>query len=82
MPFERAHGVDVDAFRRRSPLMSALIFRIVKHDGAWAVEHEGRFSNRARDKAEVVASATKLARAAVGQGRMVQVRVEGESGYF
>jgi hypothetical protein len=62
--------------------MSALIFRIVRHDGAWAVEHEGRFSNRARDKAEVVASATKLARAAVGQGRIVQVRVEGETGYF
>jgi hypothetical protein len=62
--------------------MSALIFRIVKHEGAWAVEHEGRLSNRARDKAEVVASATKLARAAVGQGRIVQIRVEGESGYF
>jgi hypothetical protein len=62
--------------------MSALIFKIVKHDGAWAVEHEGRLSNRARDKAEVIASATKLARAAVGQGRVVQVRVEGETGYF
>jgi len=62
--------------------MSPLIFKIVKHDGAWAVEHEGRLSNRARDKAEVVASATKLARAVSGQGRVVQVRVEGESGYF
>jgi hypothetical protein len=62
--------------------MSALIFKIVKHDGAWAVEHDGRLSNRAKDKAEVVASATKLARAAVGQGRIVQVRVEGETGYF
>jgi hypothetical protein len=66
----------------RSTSMSAMIFRIVRHDGAWAVEHEGRYSNRARDKAEVVASATKLARAAVGQGRIVQVRVEGETGYF
>ena len=64
------------------PYMSALIFKIVKHDGAWAVEHDGRFSNRARDKAEVIASATKLARAAVGQGQVVQVRVEGETGYF
>jgi hypothetical protein len=62
--------------------MSALIFKIVRHDGAWAVEHEGRLSNRARDKDEVIASATKLARAAVGQGRIVQVRVEGETGYF
>jgi hypothetical protein len=62
--------------------MSALIFKIVKHDGAWAVEHEGRYTNRARDKAEVIASASKLARAAAGQGRVVQVRVEGETGYF
>ena len=62
--------------------MTALIFKIVKHDGAWAVEHEGLLSNRARDKAEVVASATKLARAASGQGRIVQVRIEGETGYF
>ncbi len=62
--------------------MTALIFKIVKHDGAWAVEHEGHLSNRARDKAEVVASATKLARAASGQGRIVQVRIEGETGYF
>lgn len=62
--------------------MSALIFRIVKQDGAWAVEHEGRLTNRARDKAEVIASATKLARAAIGRGQIVQVRVEGESGYF
>lgn len=53
--------------------MSARIFKIVKHDG--------RLSHRAYHRAEVVASATKLACAAVGQGRVVQVRVEGETGY-
>jgi hypothetical protein len=74
----RAGGISAENLKK----MSALIFRIVKHDGAWAVEHEGRLSNRARDKDEVIASATKLARAAVGQGRVVQVRVEGETGYF
>ncbi len=62
--------------------MSPLIFRIVEHDGAWSVEHEGRYSNRSRDKAEVIASATKLARAAIVIGRPAQVRVEGEAGYF
>ena len=62
--------------------MSPLIFRIVEHDGAWSVEHECRFSNRSRDKAEVIASATKLARAAIVVGRPAQVRVEGEPGYF
>jgi hypothetical protein len=46
------------------------------------VEHEGRRSNRSPDKAVAVASATKLARAALAAGRPVQVRVEGESGYF
>ena len=59
-----------------------LIFRVTQHDGAWSVEHDGQFSNRSRDKAEVIASATKLARAAAGQGRMVQIRVDGETGYF
>ena len=62
--------------------MPHLIFRIVQHDGAWSVEHEGRLSNRSHDKAEVVASATKLARAAVGAGRPAQVRIDGEQGYF
>lgn len=63
-------------------LASPLIFLVVQHDGAWWVEHEGRHSNRSHDKAVVIASATKLARAALGGGRPVQVRVEGETGYF
>ena len=63
--------------------MSALIFKIVKHDGAWAVEHDGRLSNRAKDKAEVVASATKLARAS-RRARAASSRSasKGETGYF
>jgi len=59
-----------------------LIFRVTHHDGAWSVEHEGQFSNRSRNKAEVIASATKMARAASGLGRLVQIRVDGETGYF
>jgi hypothetical protein len=62
--------------------MSTLIFRVVRHDGAWAVDHEGRYSNRSRDKAEAIASATKLARSSLGAGQPVQVRVEGEAGYW
>ena len=54
----------------------------MQHDGAWAVEHEGRYSNRSSDKAEAMAAASKLARAALAGGRVVQVRVEGETGYF
>lgn len=59
-----------------------LIFRVVHQDEAWSVEHDGRLSNRSTDKAVAIASATKLARAAANDGRPVQVRVEGETGYF
>lgn len=62
--------------------MSPLIFQVVQRDGAWSVEHEGQYSNRSSNKAEVVASATKMARAALSIGRPAQVRIEGESGYF
>ena len=62
--------------------MALLIFSVIRSDGAWAVEHEGTYSNRSRDKAEAMASASKLARAAMSQGRMVQIKVEGESGYY
>ncbi len=62
--------------------MALMIFSVVRDDGAWAVEHEGARTNRSRDKAEVVASASKLARAAMTQGRLVQIKVEGETGYF
>ena len=61
---------------------AALFFSVSLQDGAWSVEHQGRFSNRSREKAEVVASATKLARAAATGGQTAQVRIEGETGYF
>jgi len=62
--------------------MSPLIFQVVQHDGAWSVVHDGRHSHRSPNKAEVIASATKLARAALTTGRPAQVRIEGETGYF
>ncbi len=65
-----------------SALSQPLIFRVVQHDGAWSVEHQGRYSNRSSDKDVAVASATKLARAALTIGRPAQVRIEGETGYF
>lgn len=63
-------------------LMSAQIFSVVQRDGAWSVEHDGHYSSRSHDKAVAVASATKLARAALASGRPAQVRIEGETGYF
>jgi hypothetical protein len=63
-------------------LFSPLVFSVVQHDGAWCVEHDGRHSCRSHDKAVAIASAAKLARAALGGGRPAQVRIEGETGYF
>lgn len=62
--------------------MAPLIFRVVRYEGAWSVEHDGRYSGRSADKAEAVASASKLARAALTVGRPAQVRIEGQTGYF
>ncbi len=58
------------------------IFLVTRRDGAWSVEHEGRSSHRSPNREEVIASATKLARAASHDGRPSQVRIEGETGYF
>ena len=63
-------------------MTSPLIFQVVQNDGAWSVEHHGAFSGRTAYKAEAVASATKLARAASFGGQSAQVRIQGETGYF
>lgn len=63
-------------------MAAPVVFHVVRRDGAWSVEHEGLCTHRSRDKAEVIASATKLARAASQSGRPAQVRIEGEAGYF
>ena len=58
------------------------IFTVCPVTGGWAVEHDGVFTTPSRDKAVAQASAAKLARAAMSDGKTVQVRVEGEMGYF
>ena len=63
--------------------LSPLVFKVVQsEERTWSVEHDGQHSDPSIDKAEAIASATKLARAALTGGRPVQVRVEGETGYF
>jgi hypothetical protein len=58
------------------------IFTVCPVTGGWAVEHDGVVTDKARDKAVAQASAAKLARAAMAEGQAVQVRIEGETGYF
>ena len=59
-----------------------LVFKVIQTDGAWSVEHDGGLTEPSYDKAEAVAAATKLARAAIAIGQPVQVRIDGETGYF
>lgn len=58
------------------------IFVVAPVEGGWAVGHDGGFTDQSSDKAEVTASAHRLARAAMSNGMAVQVRIDGEAGYF
>lgn len=58
------------------------IFTVCPVTGGWAVAHDGILTDPCRDKAVAQASAARLARAAMAEGQTVQVRVEGEMGYF
>ncbi len=55
---------------------------MARHDGLWAVEHEGEHFGHSADKEEVKATANKHARAMHDGGRPCQVRVSGELGFF
>jgi len=58
------------------------IFTVARHDGRWAVEHDGQYSDHSLDKEEAKAAANKRARAAQDAGRPCLVRVSGEHGFF
>jgi hypothetical protein len=58
------------------------IFTVTPHNGGWAVERGGQFMDVADTKDEVMASASRRARAASAAGELTQVVVRGESGFF
>lgn len=58
------------------------IFTVSSVNGGWAVERDGVYTDLSPDKAIAQASAAKLARAAMFAGESVQVKVQGEMGYF
>ncbi|HEV2532134.1 hypothetical protein [Phenylobacterium sp.] len=58
------------------------IFTVIRHDGQWAVEHQGEYFGHSVDKEVAKAHANKRARAAQDAGRPCQVRVHGEQGYY
>jgi hypothetical protein len=59
-----------------------MIFTVVQHSGGWAVEHGGAYTDLSRSRDEVLASASRRARAANDAGAPSQVVVQGESGFF
>jgi hypothetical protein len=58
------------------------VFTVIRHDGQWAVEHEGDYFGHSIDKEVAKAHANKRARATQDAGRPCQVRVSGEMGFF
>ena len=55
---------------------------VARHEGRWAVEHRGTFSDHTLDREEAKAAANKRARALQDAGHSCQVRVTGEHGFF
>lgn len=58
------------------------VFTVLRHEGQWAVEHDGRFFGHSRDKEVAKAAANRGARAEQDAGRPCQVRVVGEHGFL
>lgn len=62
--------------------LDRLTFTVSRHDGRWAVEHDGEYSDHSSDKEVAKAAANKRARASQDAGRPCQVLVHGENGFF
>lgn len=58
------------------------VFTVVRHDGQWAVEHEGEHFGHSPEKEVARAAANKRMRQLQDQGRACQVRVFGEQGFY
>jgi hypothetical protein len=59
-----------------------LIFTVTPHEGGWAVEHDGAYSDMSGSRDEVMASASRRARAVSAAGGLTQVVVKGEPRFF
>jgi len=57
------------------------VLTVVRHDGAWAVEHDGQMFGRSLDKEVAKAAANKRARQLQDEGQACRVAVNGELGF-
>ena len=55
------------------PKIDRAVFTIKAHGDGWAVEHEGEFLDASPNREEVIASASRRARAAHATGRPAQI---------
>lgn len=62
--------------------MDRAVFTVIRHDGVWAVEHDGEYFGHSPDKEVAKAHANKRARAVQDAGRPCQVRIQGEQGFY
>jgi hypothetical protein len=60
-------------------ILERTVFTVVRHEGAWAVEHGDEVFGHASDKEVAKAWAHKRAREVVDRGGAAQVLVSGES---
>ena len=63
-------------------IMERTVFNVLRHEGQWAVEHNGVFSAHSHEKDVAKAAANRMARAAQEMGRICQVRIIGEQGFL
>lgn len=55
------------------PKIDRAVFTIVRHEDGWAVEHEGEYLDASSNREDVIASASRRARAAFAAGRPAQI---------
>lgn len=58
------------------------VITVVRHEDQWAVEHEGQYFGHSPEKDVAKAAAARYARETQDGGRLCQVRITGETGYF
>jgi len=58
------------------------VFTVTRHNGLWAVEHDGDFFGHSSDKEIARAEAAKRMRELHDSGRACQIRVRGELGFY
>ncbi|HTK34153.1 MAG TPA: hypothetical protein VL358_02555 [Caulobacteraceae bacterium] len=63
------------------PNLKRAVFTVTQHEEGWAVEHDGHFFDASLVRDEVLAAASRRARASNENGLPAQIRLQGELGF-